>query len=235
MVSKMLFNYEGCDRCKLHQESKKNVLLDVLPVDICCKVSEYFGCSRCERMKENENNFLQTFEGMLKRNELIVGVPRLKNLTNAERQIFFFKHYKKAPITFTGFKEVDEKEMKQEIDKMFDVHKCKKEFADANLRMMRQAIKSYMKKNINLVCQLVLRCHNAEKLKDYINYQCRIEHREEGRTHYKFRNQYFLIQEMIDNFVLEYVEQLIGDDLVYCDKDGLNEWSVEAMMVMMIS
>ena len=78
MVSKMLFNYEGCDRCKLHQESQKNVLLDVLPVDICCKVSEYFGCSRCERMKENENNFLQTFEGMLKRNELIVGVPRLK-------------------------------------------------------------------------------------------------------------------------------------------------------------
>ena len=125
--------------------------------------------------------------------------------------------------------------MKQEIDKMFDVHKCKKEFADANLRMMRQAIKSYMKKNINLVCQLVLRCHNAEKLKDYINYQCRIEHREEGRTHYKFRNQYFLIHEMIDNFVLEYVEQLIGDDLVYCDKDGLNEWSAEAMMVLMLS
>ena len=28
--------------------------MDVLPVDICCTVIEYFGCWRCEWMKEGE-------------------------------------------------------------------------------------------------------------------------------------------------------------------------------------
>ena len=29
------FNYGECDMCKLHQSRKRDVMLDVLPVDIC--------------------------------------------------------------------------------------------------------------------------------------------------------------------------------------------------------
>ena len=52
-----LFNYGECKMCKLHQSRKRNVLMDVLPADICCHVGHYFGCLRCERMKENEKQF----------------------------------------------------------------------------------------------------------------------------------------------------------------------------------
>ena len=30
--------------------------MDVLPVDICCKVGEQFGCCRCDWMKEQEQH-----------------------------------------------------------------------------------------------------------------------------------------------------------------------------------
>ena len=50
----MLFNYDKCDMCKLHQNSTKDVLMDILPSDICCKVGKYFCCLNCERIKENE-------------------------------------------------------------------------------------------------------------------------------------------------------------------------------------
>ena len=54
-----LFNYGECNMCKLHQSRKRDVLMDVLPADICCKVGEYFGCLRCEKLKENEKHFLR--------------------------------------------------------------------------------------------------------------------------------------------------------------------------------
>ena len=52
-----LFNYGECDMCELHQSRKRDVMLDVLPADICCKVGEYFGCWRCEDMKEREQKY----------------------------------------------------------------------------------------------------------------------------------------------------------------------------------
>jgi hypothetical protein len=58
-----LFNYGECNTCKLHQSRKRDVLLDVLPADICCKVGEYFGCCRCEWMKDNESHFFKGFTG----------------------------------------------------------------------------------------------------------------------------------------------------------------------------
>ena len=58
-----LFNYDKYDMCKLHQSRKKDVLMDVLPVDICCKVGEYFGCWRREEIKEKEKHYSMYYAG----------------------------------------------------------------------------------------------------------------------------------------------------------------------------
>ena len=92
-----LFNYDGCKKCSNSKNDCKLVLHHLFPANVCNNIFEYDDeCSKCKWMKENENKFLQNFEGMLKRNEIIVGVPRLNKLTNAERQIFFFKQQQKS-------------------------------------------------------------------------------------------------------------------------------------------
>ena len=50
-----LFNYGECDVCKTIKGSKEKVLMDIFPVDISCKVSNYICCWRCEKMKKNIN------------------------------------------------------------------------------------------------------------------------------------------------------------------------------------
>ena len=50
-----LFNYGECDVCKTIKGSKEKVLMDIIPVDISCKVRNYICCWRCEKMKENIN------------------------------------------------------------------------------------------------------------------------------------------------------------------------------------
>ena len=57
--------------CKLHQGRKKDVLMDVLPVDIRCTVIEYFGCWRCEWMKEGERKREREREGEREKERLL--------------------------------------------------------------------------------------------------------------------------------------------------------------------
>ena len=52
-----LFNYGECDVCKTIKGSKEKVLMDILPVDISCKVSNYICCWRCEKMKERDHKY----------------------------------------------------------------------------------------------------------------------------------------------------------------------------------
>ena len=82
-----LFNYGECDMCKLHQSRKRDVMLDVLPVDICRKVGEYFGCWRCEDMKEREQKYSEKY------------INCIKTYTKPEIQLNFLRYYKKNIFT----------------------------------------------------------------------------------------------------------------------------------------
>ena len=72
-----LFDYSCCKRCKFSQESKNDVLLDVLPVDICDKVSKFFGCWKCKWMKEKEEEMFKRY------------IDKDNTYTKPELQIFF--------------------------------------------------------------------------------------------------------------------------------------------------
>ena len=46
-----------------------------------------------------------------------------------------------------------------------------------------------------------------------------------------FRNQEFDRRDLIEDFVIDYVRQLIGTDKDYCDKDSINDWCERFCMV----
>ena len=203
--------------CKLHQNSKKKVMMDILPIDICCRVSEYFGCCRCEWLMEKENEFMK--EEQNEKN--ILGRKKIKSLTKGEKQILFFTMYKDTPIKLRKAYELmdgmEQQNMKKEIEIMYRSYK--KEYADANLKMRRLAIISLMKKNTPLVNQIISDCYWPELLSDNIRMFCMF-----GSNQFSFRNQEFDRRDLIEDFVINYVKQLIGTHKGYCDIDSINDW-----------
>ena len=108
---------------------KKDVLLDVLPVDICCKVSEFFGCWKCEWMKEKEEEMFNRY------------IDKDNTYTKPELQILFFRLFNKSILLEPVI--CHEREMKKEIDRLFDNEKARDRF---DRKVYLQAIKSYCKK-----------------------------------------------------------------------------------------
>ena len=94
--------------CKLHQGSKKDVLMDVLPVDICCKLSEYFGCLRCECMMKQEQHYT------------VYHKPYDNKLTKPEKQLIFKKLYQENMLYNVPTYYDSGNVWKTEIDRIFE-------------------------------------------------------------------------------------------------------------------
>ena len=85
-----LFNYGECDVCKTIKGSKEKVLMDILPVDISCKVSNYICCWRCEKMKEREHKYYD------KHIAINIGLNELYTKPEKKRKTTFFQVLQKT-------------------------------------------------------------------------------------------------------------------------------------------
>ena len=121
--------------------------------------------------------------------------------------------------------EEEEREMKNEIDIMYENENLKNECVDANLKMKRLAIKSCLKKNLRLVSMIVKYCHLSDTLSDQVKMYCMF-----GSYQFFFRNQRFDTRDLAEEFVVDYIKILIGMDKDYCDKDSINEWGAKFCM-----
>ena len=106
-------------------------------------------------------------------------------------------------------------ETKMNIHKMLNKNSFKEKFHNAN-KLERIATISYMKKHYKVCVELIKRLHNSEHLDNYITILHRLE-----KT-YVYRNKQFDTLDMMYNFVLEYVDQLIGYYQNYLDRDSMN-------------
>ena len=194
-----LFNYDKCDMCKLHQNSKKKAMMDILPVDICCKVGEYFGCCRCEEMKENEKHFFKGFTGEINDN------------TKPSHQLAFFRMFK-MPLLSTL--DINDKKYKKEIDRIFDKQKVKDKYVFNKMDL--QAIKSYWKKDSNRIKLIVCCCHSKKEMDSIFH---PFFYRNDNI--YTFRNKEYLVSDLAKLFLFEYVDDLIGYDKRYCDMNEI--------------
>ena len=214
-----LFKFGECEVCKQKCYNAKRLLHQFLPEDVCEKISEYnypCECPRVQMFREKENKFMKE--------------QYHKNLTIGEKQILFFTKYMDTPIKWREgspwITEEEEREMKNEIDIMYENEKLKNEYADTNLKMKRLVVKSFMKKNLPLVFQIIGSCHCSALLSDNVRMFCLFHHHHP----FIFRNQESDIRELIEDFAFDYVKQLIGMDKDYCDKDSINEWGAEFCM-----
>ena len=144
-----LFDYSCCKSCKFSQDRKKDVLLDVLPVDICDKVSKFFGCWKCKWMKEKEEEMFKRY------------IDKDNTYTKPELQILFFKLFNESILL--GSVICLEREMKKEIDRLFDNEKVRDRFSS---KVYLQAIKSYCKKDLRQISDMVFYCYDLKKFKE---------------------------------------------------------------------
>ena len=158
-----LFQFGECEMCKQNCNSAKLSLHQFLPANVCEKISEYNNPCECKRIKmlrEKENKFMKE--------------KMSKNLTIGEKQILFFLKYMDTPITpnngYGGMCQAEEQQMKNEIDAIYE--KLKGEYANFNMKMRRLAIKSFMKKNLPLVLQIINSCYWSDLLSDNARLFC---------------------------------------------------------------
>lgn len=200
-----LFNDGECDMCKLHQNSKKKVMMDILPVDICCKVSEYFGCCRCEWMRENEKHFFKGFTG------------ENNDVNRPANQLIFFGMFKPPFLTqhLNCFDE-GEKEYKKEIERILDKKKVKDKYVFKKMDL--QALKSYCKNDSRAIKTVVFCCHSQKCLAEIFS-----PFFSSPQNIFRFRNREYKVIDLVKRFLIEYVDDLIGGDKVYCDMDKIKE------------
>ena len=186
-----LFNYGECDMCKTIKGSKEKVLMDILPVDICCKVGEYIGCWVCEWMKEREQKYNEKY-------------PICHKLySKPELQLQFFRYFKKPFLGDASTCCDGGKEFKNEIDRMFDKQKVKEKYANNKIEL--QAIKSYCKNERNRIQVMVWQYHNLKLFKNQFEYSLT-----DPFNRYSYRNKEYLVKDLIKKFFVEYVDDLIG-------------------------
>lgn len=202
-----LFNYGECDVCKTIKGSKEKVLMDIIPVDISCKVSNYICCWRCEKMKEREHKYYD------KHIAINIGLNEL--YTKPEIQLHFFKYYKKTFLVEASTWCDGGKEFENEIDRIFDKPKAKEKYI--NNKMELQAIKSYCKNQRNKIQVMVWQCRNLKMFKNQFA-------RSYPYNTYAFRNKEYLVNGLIKKFLVEYVDDLIGSDKQYCDMEEIREY-----------
>ena len=200
-----LFNYGECNMCKLHQSRKRDVLMDVLPADICCKVGEYFGCLRCEKLKENEKHFFKGFTG------------EINETTKPSHQLAFFKMFSKSLLTtHQTCNDRSGRKYKKEIDRIFDRQSVKDKYVFNKLDLL--ALKSYCKNDSEIIKLLVWVCHSKKEFDRIFSpffYS--------NDNIFTFRNREYIKRDLVKLFLIEYIDDMIGGDKKYCDMEGINK------------
>ena len=194
-----LFNYSCCKSCKFSQDRKKYVLLDVLPVDICDKVSKFFGCWRCEWMRQREEEMFKKYIG------------KDNTYTKPELQILFFRLYNPSILLEPMI--CHEKSMKKEIDRIFDKEGVRDRFRS---KVYLQAVKSYCKKDLRVIREVAFYCYDLKKFKEIFS----VFSNERG---YIYRNTQYDMEMLLRPFLIEYIKYQIGSDKQYCDMKGISD------------
>ena len=194
-----LFDYSCCKSCKFSQERKKDVLLDVLPVDICCKVSEFFGCWKCKWMKEKEEEMFKRY------------IDKDNTYTKPELQILFFRLFNESILL--GSVICLEREMKKEIDRLFDNEKVRNRF---DSKVYLQAIKSYCKKDLRQISDMVVYCYDLKKFKEIFGVFLNVRG-------YIYRNEEYSLDILVRPFLIEYIRDQVGINKQYCDIKGISD------------
>ena len=196
-----LFNYGECYKC-----NKKLALCNALPANVCDMIGDYVNdCWRCERMKKNEEQFFKGFTG------------ENNDVKKASNQLRFFVICKKPFLsTHQTYNDRSGKQFRKEIDRIFDKQKVKDKYVFNKMDL--QVLKSYCKSfggmdTIKLIVWVFLSKQDM----------CFSPFFYSPENTYTYRNREYIVKDLVKKFLVEYVDDLIGGDKVYCDMEGIRE------------
>ena len=201
-----LFNYGECNVCKMRKCKKKLVLCNVLPANVCNMIGDYINeCWRCEKLKENEKHFFKGFTGV---ND---------DVNRASNQLKFFTIFNKPFLsTHQTCNDRSGKQFKKEIDRIFDKQNVKDKYVFNKMDL--QVLKSYCKSfggmdNIKLLVWVFLSKQDM----------CFSPFFYSPENTYTYRNREYIVKDLVKKFLIEYVDDLIGGDKIYCDMEGIRQ------------
>ena len=201
-----LFDYGECSMCKRRRCNKKLALCNVLPANVCNIIGDYVNdCWRCEKLKENEKHSFQGFTGV---ND---------DVNRASNQLKCFIMFK---MSFVFDINVNERhsEYKKEIDRIFDKQNVKEKYIYKKGAL--QALKSFCKGYFEDIVDAVKNCYKPEEFEELF-YDSDNEWFSTGTFMYRKRE--YGVKDLIKEFLVEYIDDLIGTDKKYCDIKKIRE------------
>lgn len=88
----------------------------------------------------------------------------------------------------------------------------------ASDKMKLQAIKSICKRDRDAIKFAIIGCHSQEELNGLFS-----PFFSSDANTYRFRNREYKAVDLVKGFLVEYVDDLIGDNNLYCDMEGIRE------------
>lgn len=196
-----VFNYDNCKYCKNKMNNNKVELSKLLPTHLCDKISDYnVSCNKCSNLLKKEDDFFKNRTG---------GVMPI-----IEKQIFFISQFECRVFLNWNWGR-DLKEMKKEIDVIFDNPKVKEKYFKC--KILLQATKSWAKKDIHILQNIHRNINDVSYLRR------RIRDFVEDRV-YSFRNVDFDMIDILRCLITEYVNHLCKYYIDYMCKKEIKQF-----------
>ena len=199
-----LFNYGESYKYKMRRYNKELALCNVLPANVCDMIRDYVNdCWRCERMKENEKKKIKGFIG------------ENNDANKASNQLKLFTIFNKPFLSIhQTCNDRNGKQFKKEIDRIFDKQKVKDKYIFNKMDL--QVLKLYCKSfggmgTIKFIVWIFLSKQDIYFSLFFYS----------PENIYAYRNREYIVKDLVKKFLVEYVDDLIGDDKIYCDMEGI--------------
>ena len=147
-----LFNYRKCECCKSKRNDVIFELQNILPANVCNKISEYnVYCNQCCITRDLETFFVKEHMD--------------KGFTKFQMQLkFFMKHQQRFPVCF--YHKIARKSFEKEIDKFFENEDLIRRFGgDDKIK----PYKAFVKKHRNLFEMIDWHLLSKDKIKEVLN------------------------------------------------------------------
>ena len=203
-----ILNYGGCDKCNKRRCDIKMVLCNVLPANVCDMMGGYIianDCWKCHWMKAREEKSLDVTDYMKDKH----------TLTKPELQLLFFREYQPSELRM-GYRNKTSTRFNKEISRLLDKQSVKEKYASNKMKL--QAIRSFCKRDRDAINFAIMGCHSQKELNKLFSHLITTI-----GNRYSFKNRDYNAIDLVKGFLVEYVDDRIGDNKLYCDMKEIRE------------
>ena len=198
-----LFNYSKCECCNNKNNDINFTLYNLLPANLCNKVSEYdVYCSQCCITRDLEKFFVEEHKD--------------KGYTKFQLQLtFFMKYQKRCPVCF--YHTIDRESFEKEIDEFFNNKDLIKRFGGTSAI---KPYKAFVKKFRGMFDAIDWHLLSKDKINEVLN-----EFKITKYHVWSYYNTKYQVWLLVNLFFWEYIYSIIGkDNIKYIDIGDIDKY-----------